>query len=102
MKTWGCKKVDRAENWPKGSEGEFEEPEFLMHASESQMEAEMIINLLKAYNIPVVCRYPNNGDFGRVILGLSAMGVDLYVPKSSLSEAKDILRGGEEPDGEEN
>ena len=100
MKNWGFKKFDLVDRWPKDENGKPEEPVFLTHSSEVQMESEMIINMLSAYNIPVVCRYENNGDFGRVMIGLSGTGVDLYVPSSMLQDAQNIMSCNIEDDSE--
>lgn len=41
----------------------------------------------QAAGIPVLTRYPEGGGLGKVYLGFSGYGVDLYVPKSRESEA---------------
>ena len=35
---------------------------------------------------------PNNGDFGRLIIGVSGPGVDIYVPASLWADACELLR----------
>lgn len=47
--------------------------------------------LLQAVGIPVLTRYPEGGGLGKVYLGFSGYGVDLYVPKSRESEARALL-----------
>ena len=78
-------------DWPRDENGEPVKPAFLEHLSDSQIEADIIVNLLRAYNIPVMRVYPNDGDFGKIILGFSGTGVDVYVPETVLSEAQNLL-----------
>ena len=79
------------DKWPKKENGEPINPVFLKHVGGSQMDSELVISLLDAYNIAAVCQYPNNGDFGRVIIGHAGGGVDIYVPETLLEEATDII-----------
>ena len=60
------------------------------------MSDEMLVNLLGAYGIPALKQYPNDGDFGRLILGISGPGTDIYVPKSMYEDAVNLsMRGAE-------
>lgn len=78
--------------WPK-KDGEPEEPVFLKHCTSLDMEDEMLINMLAAYDIPAVKIFPSNGSFGKVVLGMSGEGADIYVPVSKLTEAAALLEG---------
>ena len=92
MKNWGFRKIgDRSDKWPKDENGKTVEPAFLKHLTGSQIDVEMGINLLNAYNIPVMTIYPNDGEFGKLILGFAGTGVDVYVPETMLDEAKSVL-----------
>ena len=51
---------------------------------------ELKINMLEAYGIPCLRDYPGNGSFGKVILGMSGQGTDIYVPESKLEEAQNL------------
>ena len=51
--------------------------------------------MLEAYGIPCVRDYPGNGSFGRVIMGTSGTGVDIFVPKSMLNTAQKLIEGVE-------
>jgi hypothetical protein len=86
--------------WPQDEEGEPVRPAFLEHLSESQIESDIVVNMLRAYNIPVFRAYSNNGDFGRIILGFSGTGVDIYVPETMLKEAQNLLSADIEPETE--
>lgn len=103
MSNWGFEKIGRkAENWPKDENGEYVAPAFLEHLSGSQLDVDMELSVLEAFNIPAVTEYPNNGDFGRLILGFAGTGVDVYVPETMLEDARNILSSGadaaEEPE----
>ena len=54
--------------------------------------------MLQAYDIPTLCMERGNGNLGRVYLGISGYGVDIYVPKSLLNDAKQLC---EEENNEE-
>lgn len=82
--------------WPKDENGEIIEPVFLTHCTNIDMSDEMLINLLEAYGIPCVRQYPNNGDFGRLVLGVSGTGVDIYVPKTMYEDAVSLSEGSAE------
>lgn len=92
MADWGfSKKKKLTDVWPKKENGEMITPAFLMHAGSNPLDTEITISLLEAYGIPAVCQYPNNGEFGKLIIGVAAGGVDIFVPETQLEEAKDIL-----------
>lgn len=87
------------DQWPKTEDGQFEKTAFLQHCSPKNMEEDLTVNLLAAYGIPCVRIYPGDGRFGRVMIGASGGGADLYVPESRLEEARQICLG-ERPDEE--
>jgi len=87
---WKFKKPD-GPNWPKDENGEPVAPVFLKHISGGPLDLEVAINLLDAYEIPHVGEYPNNGEFGKLILGHPPSGVDVFVPETMLQEANDVL-----------
>ena len=84
------------ERWPKDEKGELVESVFLTHCKCLDMTDEMIVNLLEAYGIPCVRQYPNDGDFGRLILGVSGPGVEIYVPKTMYEDAVNLTEGSAE------
>lgn len=85
---WG-RSMDKAllERWPKDENGEPEKPEFLCRCISNDMTAMIRINMLEAYGIPCLSVYPGDGSFGKVILGMSGEGVDIYVPQSLYADA---------------
>ncbi len=85
------KKKKITDKWPKEENGDPVAPVFLKHIGGSQMDIELTLSLLEAYGIPAVSQYPNNGAFGRVMIGHAGGGVDLYVPRTLVDEANDIL-----------
>ena len=94
MKNWFWGKKKRVTYiWPKKEDGQPVTPAYLTHCVETQMELEITVNMLQAYGIPVVTNYSSDGRFGKVILGMSGSGCDLYVPENMLEDAKNILNG---------
>ena len=94
---WGRKITgELLERWPKDENGELIEPVFLTHCASIDMSDEMLVNLLEAYEIPCVRQYPNDGDFGRLVLGMSGTGVDIYVPITMYEDAVNLSEGSAE------
>lgn len=92
MSNWGFEKIgDKVENWPKDENGTPVSPAFLEHITGTQLDIDMELNVLSAFDIPAITAYPNNGDFGRLILGFAGTGVDVYVPETMLDDARNIL-----------
>lgn len=89
MKEWGFSKKTH-ENWPTYENGEQVRPAFFKHIGGSTMDIDVEVSLLKAYNIPVILEYPNDGEFGKIMLGHPGGGVDLYVPETMLEDAQNL------------
>ncbi len=87
------------ENWPKNPSGEPEKAVFLCNCKAVDLSDELKINMLEAYGIPCLRDYPGNGSFGKVVLGMSGQGTDIYVPESKLEEALALCTA--EPDEQE-
>lgn len=81
------------ERWPKDERGEPEEPVLLTTAINLNLFDEMTINMLEAYGIPCLKRYPGDGSFGKVVLGMSGQGTEIYVPRSMLEDAAALVSG---------
>lgn len=79
-------------DWPK-TDGEPEEPAFLKHCTSVDMEDDMLINMLSAYGIPALKLYPSNGSFGKVVLGMSGDGANIFVPSSMLEDSVALIGG---------
>ena len=92
MKEWGFSKSNY-DNWPVDENGEKVAPAFLEHLGYPPMDAEVEVSVLRAYNIPVLFKYPNDGEFGKLILGFPGSGVDIFVPETMLEDARNILSG---------
>ena len=78
-------------NWPTTPSGEPEKAVFLCNCEAPDLGDELKINMLEAYGIPCLRDYPGDGSFGKVILGMSGQGTDIYVPESMLEEAQNLL-----------
>lgn len=81
------------DRWPKDENGVPEAPVFLRSEKNLDMSDELLVNMLEAYQIPCLRIYPGDGSFGRVVLGASAYGVDIYVPESLYEDAKELTEG---------
>ena len=62
------------------------------------MNDDLKVNMLEAYGIPCLRIYPGDGSFGRVVLGMSGFGTDIYVPESLVEDARALCQ---QPDEEE-
>ncbi len=92
--SWGRSFLgDTIKKWPLLSDNEPEKPAFLKHCSSVDMEDEMLINMLSAYGIPAIKQYPQNGGLGKIVLGMSGSGADIYVPESLLADALALMEG---------
>ena len=89
------------ERWPKDENGEPEEPVFLGTAVNLNYFDELTINMLEAYGIPCLRQYPGDGSFGKLILGMSGQGTEIYVPKSMVEDAANLCTYNAEKDIEE-
>ena len=78
-------------DWPRDQQGEFEPPAFLEHRFGNETELALERNMLWAYGVPSVAQYPKDGALGKVVLGQSGWGMDIYVPESQLEDARNII-----------
>lgn len=103
MSNWVFKKPFGAKdkNWPKDEKGEPVKPAFLEHIGGSQLDSDMAVNLLTAFGIPVMRKYPNDGDLGRIVLGFSGAGSDIYVPETMIDDARNIISADIEDSNDE-
>ena len=92
---------DLYERWPKDENGEPEEPVFLGTAVNLNYFDELTINMLEAYGIPCLRQYPGDGSFGKLILGMSGQGTEIYVPRSMVEDAANLCTYNAEKDIEE-
>lgn len=84
--------------WPKADDGEPVRPRYLTHCSSTDMSDALLINMLEAYGIPALRVCPGDGEFGRLILGMSGTGTDILVPETLYEDAKALMEA--EPDDE--
>ncbi len=85
---WGRAELDGLlKRWPRGEDGEPVKARFLCHSSCLDLSDQLLVNMLEAYGIPCLSVDPGNGSFGRVVLGMSGQGVDLYVPENLYDDA---------------
>ena len=89
--SWNIKKKDEDLPWPNGENGQPVPPVYLTHVGGGPLDMELTLNLLSAYGIPSVCEYPNNGLFGKLIMGHPPSGMYVFVPETLLDDAQNIL-----------
>lgn len=95
--TWGRDLPgDLADKWPRDDAGEFVAPALLMSCGQADMSDTITISLLDSCGIPCFRQFPHYGGFGNFMLGMSAEGVDLFVPETMLEDAKQLLEGRQE------
>ena len=87
---WASKKNKKPE-WPNGENGEPVPPAYLTFIHGGPLDMELTLNLLEAYEIPHICEYPNNGLFGKLIMGYPPGGMEVYVPETMLEDAQNVL-----------
>ena len=88
---WKNNKKSSGPDWPNGENGEAVPPAFLKRIHGGPLDMELTLNLLEAYGIPHVCEYPNNGLFGKLILGYPPGGMEVFVPETMLEDAQNVL-----------
>ena len=97
---WSTKKKEEPD-WPKNENGEPVPPAYLTHISGGPLDMELTLNLLEAYGIPHVSEYPNNGLFGKLIMGHPPSGMEVFVPETMLEDAQNVLNADEYDDNDE-
>jgi hypothetical protein len=83
-------KEDRPEDCIDEKTDSLNEPARLMQVG-NEYEADNIIALLAGEGIPAYISHKGSGQYLSITMGMSNMGVDIFVPKSALQQAKEIL-----------
>ena len=86
--------------WPRTEEGKPIPPVFLTHVAALDLEGQILISLLESSGISVIAQLPLGGEFGKIILGFSGTGIDLYVPETQLEDAEILISGEFEEEAE--
>mgnify|MGYP001008663804 FL=1 len=73
------------------NDNEYDTEAFLISVA-SDIEANLYISLLDSYQIPVRKRYRGAGDYIEIYMGMTNLGIDLYVPSKLLEQAMDIIQ----------
>ncbi len=90
--TWGqFQDGELLRSWPRKENGDPVEPAYLCLRSCNNMADQLTVSMLKAYGIPCLCMERAEGSLGRVVLGISGYGVEIYVPENLLNDAKILL-----------
>lgn len=72
----------------------------LLMTAKDEYQANIVESLLKVYGIPSRRVYKGNDVFGKIVMGLTVNGIDLYVPNSALLEARGLIENVA-PEGED-
>lgn len=64
---------------------------FLMHAV-NELQADTVESLLRSYDIPVLKKRRETGDYLNITTGINIYGVDLYVPAELHKAATAVVR----------
>ncbi|MEG1632422.1 MAG: hypothetical protein RR314_00065 [Oscillospiraceae bacterium] len=91
---------DLSQKWPRDASGEFIPAALLATSSQIDMGDAVLISMLESFGIPSFRKFPHCGGFGNLMLGMSAEGVDVFVPETLLEDAKALMEGvhGEDED----
>ena len=77
--------------WPNSETGEPAPPAFLISLYGGPLDTELTLNLLEAYGIPYLYEYPRNGMVGKLFMGQSSSGIEVFVPETLLEDARNII-----------
>jgi len=80
------------EQWPRNEQDEPEEPALLCSITSKNLSDQLVVNMLQACGIPSLCLERGNGSLGKLYLGISGYGTDIYVPVSLLHDAKMLYK----------
>ena len=95
---WSRLPGELQKRWPRDDAGEFVAPKYLTTLPSVDLADEFLISMLEAYGVPVLRQYGGDGSFGKVILGMSGTGSDLYVPETLYETAKELMEAEIEED----
>jgi len=92
----GFKKPDSSPEWPLDESGARVKAAFLVNIAGTQVDYDMALSVLRAFNIPYACDFPGAGPFVKILTGFSGSGMDIYVPETMLEDAENVLFGAAE------
>jgi len=99
--SWGRRSFgELTRRWPKNADGVEDAPVYLCHCTGRDIDDIMLLSCMESYGIPCLTKYPNDGEFGKLILGMSGTGVDVFVPESMWADACELLKEPEETEEE--
>jgi len=75
-----------------------EDPWVYLGGVSNDIEAKIILSILKNDGIPVIKKYREAGGFLQIYMGMTSFGIDLHVPAGSLQRAKTLLKEAESED----
>ena len=84
---------DLLKRWPRDADGEPVPPAMLTKCTGVDMDDVLLVNMLEAYGIPCLKNYPGDGQFGKIMLGMSGYGVEILVPETLLADVQGFVAG---------
>lgn len=84
---------DLLKRWPRDEQGELVKPAYLTKRTGLDLDDVLLVNMLEAYGVPCLKRYPHDGEFGKLMLGMSGFGVEILVPETMLEDAAALCEG---------
>lgn len=76
--------------------------EVLLLSVTDEREAEIVRSLLDAHGITALLKHRGSGDYLNIYMGMSNMGIDLFVMESDLAKAKEIISFADDEAFDEN
>ena len=92
---------DLYERWPKDEAGQPEPPVYLCTARASTWTRRCSSRVWRRSASRACANTPNDGQFGKLILGISGSGVDIFVPASVWEDACELIRESDDETEEE-
>ena len=95
----GWRKVKETQPlWPLDEQGAPVKPVLLKTViSANQLAYSMQTGLLHSAGIPTIEKYPRDGSLGKIVLGFSGSGLEIYVPETMLEDAKTLVQEDARP-----
>ncbi|MDR1065369.1 MAG: phospho-sugar mutase [Oscillospiraceae bacterium] len=98
MSFFGFSKKDAAIPWPRGEDGGPEPAALLCRTEARGFETEIIAGMLRSFGVPAITKTSGDGFIGELYTGAPSFGVDIFVPRSRLNDARALLEADEYTD----
>ena len=79
------------ENWPKHADGTPEQKALLCTETDVPGNMAIFCSMLESFGVPFFTRRMGAAEYMNLLVGRSGTGAEVYVPKSRLEEARELL-----------